>query len=269
MPAPPPLPQGELDRLLGLLERLSEQRRIVLVGGQAVAFWSQFLQANDPVAEPGGPLASKDIDFEGSARSVRRAAVLLNGEARIPDMDDHTPNTGVVVFRDTSGDERVIDFIDAPFGLDARDVRETAVEMELERPTGVVRALVMHPERCMESRVYNAVGLRQVSPLAMRQLAASIRCAKAWSSLLLDTDDLPEAVRTRAVLRLNERVFRKCLRDRHFRRLHFAHGVDPFEAVLVEHKLLPDRFKSERYEQMQRVLADRRMRDRRNWRRSR
>ena len=44
------------------------------------------------------PLASKDIDFEAAHALVRRAAELLAARMRLVSMDDHTPNTGIVLF---------------------------------------------------------------------------------------------------------------------------------------------------------------------------
>lgn len=116
----------------------------------------------------------------------------------------------------------------------------------------------------MESRVVNAIDLRRTSPLAMRQLAASVVCARRWSQFILDEDKLPEADRVRAVLRLNERVFRRCIDDRRFRAVVLDHGVDPFDAVLVEDPRLPDRLRERRYPQMQVALEDRRAADRRH-----
>jgi len=59
-------------------------------------------------------------------------------------------------------EERVIDFLVRPFGLDAADVLRTSLPVEVlddaGRPTGA-RSRVMHPERWLESRVHNVVGL--------------------------------------------------------------------------------------------------------------
>jgi hypothetical protein len=241
MIAKPPLRHEEVQRILGLLESLSFDRSIVLVGGQAVAFWTRFLRerSNEVAAFP--PLASKDIDFEGSARAVQRTAVLLGARTRLAGMDDQTPNTGIVMFVDADGIEREIDFIDQPLGLRARDIRDTAVRLIVPgvEAGNEVPVWVMHPERCMESRIYNAQILQKTDELAMRQLAVSIVCARAWSRYLLDDDSSPE--RARAVLRINERIFRKCLRDMHFRAVELTLGIDPFKAVLVEHPVLPRR----------------------------
>jgi hypothetical protein len=263
MSVKPPLRHEEVQRILGLLAPLSVDRSLVLVGGQAVVFWTRFLQERSSEVAAFAPLTSKDIDFEGSARAVRRAADLLAARMQLASMDDHTPNTGIVLFVDADGIEREIDFIDEPLGLRARDIRDTAVRLLVPTDEAGREApvWVMHPERCMESRIYNAQVLGKTDTLAMRQLQASIVCAREWSRYLLDDDCSGE--RVRAVLRINERVFRKCMRDIHFRAAEPDLGVDPFAAVLAEHHALPARFRDTRYPQMRWQLEDQRARHRR------
>jgi hypothetical protein len=71
---------------------------------------------------------------------------------------------------------------------------------------------------------------------------------REWSRYLLDQQASPE--RVRAVLRVNERVFRRCVSDIHFKGVRRSLGIDPFEAVLVDHEAPPSRFKETRYPQM-------------------
>ncbi len=52
------------------------------------------------------------------------------------------------------------------------------------------------------------------------------------------------------MLRVNERVFRRCVADIHFKAVTRGMGIDPFQAVLVDHKALPTRFRDTRYPQM-------------------
>ena len=259
MAAKPPLSDEEVERILLTLAPLAADRSAVLVGGQAVAFWARLLGIIERKPEL-APLLSLDIDFEGAAAAARRAALLLDGSARIPGSDHHTPNTGVVVFIDEAGVERKIDFLGAPLGLRAHDVRETAVRTLIADATGggAVPLWVMHPERCMESCVYNVQILRRNDALSMRKLAASIACAHSWSRRLLADDSLDERDRVRAVLRLNERIFRKCLRDLQFLGIYRDHGVDPFDAVLADDERLPDAFRQRRFTQMRNQLEQRR-----------
>ncbi len=251
--AKPPLRPEEVERVLGLLTPLTESAQVVLVGGQALAFWSARL------SEPAGEVnvvASKDIDFEGSAESARHAAKLLGVKAMIPSPREPSPMTGTVAFVDADGIDRSLDFIDAPRGLDADDVRETAIRVELPMPSADPAVLwVMHPERCMESRVYNTIDLGRDDELGLAQLEASVPIARHWSKSLLNDQSIEEARRQRAVLDLNERIYALCCRDRCFLAVLQRHGVDPFEAVLAD-PLLPEDFLSKRYPQMQARLAE-------------
>lgn len=251
----PPLPRGELERILGALRPLLSERRLVLIGGQAVAFWAEYL------SKPGNPLpvvATKDIDFEGTRTSAQRAGRLLGADVKIPRASDRTPLTGVVTFIDSDGRERELDFIESPRGLSAKDVRDTAVQVAVPDPAGTrdIKFWVMHPERSMESRVHNVVELRRTAPISMDQLRASIETAREWSREILGDDSLGPRVRQRAVLSLNERVFRKCRSDRSFRSLYRRHGIDPFDAVLLDDRL-PGRFRETRYPQMVAALEKR------------
>ena len=257
----PPLHPNEVRRILRQLAPLSDDRRIILIGGQAVAFWAAFFRLAPPTVEP-TLFTSSDIDFEGASQAARKAADLLKGEVRIPEIDRHTPNTGLVIFVDSDGITREIDFLAEPLGLNAQDVRKTAIRLNVSRPGRLETPVwVMHPERCMESRVYNVVRLRQTGRIALDQLRRSVVCAQAFSRYLLDDKSGTRADRVRDVLRLNERIFRKCLTERPFRDVLFDHGVDPFEAVLLDDRL-PEKFHEIRYPQMAQQLEDQRRRSR-------
>jgi hypothetical protein len=250
-----PLSYEEAVRILRELHELSEQHRIVVIGGQAVALWYRELARRDYLpGDQAGPLTSKDIDFRGARQTVQRAATLLGGRARLPSIDDHTPSTGLVLFVDGEGRKRQIDFVDTPYGLNARDIVETAQHIVLRDAQGEVPAVVIHPERLMESRVHNVIGLGQRSPHALRQARAAIECAHAFSRFILDTDEIGPVTRRRAVLKLNERIYRFCRRPI-ARQFVLETQADPFEAVLVDHSGLPQKFRTIRYPQMQDELA--------------
>jgi hypothetical protein len=261
--AKPPLKQSEVRRVLRLLAPLSEDKRIILVGGQAVAWWARYLRPRGAGLPVANVLASKDLDFEGGITAAKQAADLLGAQLRIPGIDDHTPNTGVIVFEDRDGVRRELDFIDQPAGLRAQDVRDTAVLMELQaRRGGPVPFWVMHPERCMESRIYNVHVLPgRATQLGLDQLRMSVACAREWTRRILESEAVSRAERQRAALRLNERVFRRCLNDKAFRSVFLDHGVDPFDAVLTDHADLPARFGDQRLPQMREQLGERRRRD--------
>jgi hypothetical protein len=253
MAAPPPLRADEVLRVLRVLAPVTADPSVVLVGGQAVDFWARFLGL-DTADSSAELLASKDIDFEGSAGAARAAADLLGGRSRIPSFDHHTPITGVVFFDDSDGIERRIDFLVSPLGLDGGDVRDTAVNVEIgaDAPRDSLgdASGTCHgkPDRDVQ-----ILGIDDAHALA--QLRTSIAIAREWSRFLLADGSISEPDRVRGVLRLNERIFRKCVRDVHFRQLFADRGIDPFDAVLVDDDRLPSAFRERRYSQMREQLS--------------
>ncbi len=186
--------ERELERIFGVLGPVLADRSMVLVGGQAVFVWAQRLGLVEAAGSDAGWLASKDIDFEGSAVAARASAKLLGGKARVPSFDHHTPLTAVVFFDDSDGIERRIDFLGAPLGLDRRDVRDTAVDVEIG--TGALSSTlwVMHPERVMESRIANVQILGIDDAHALAQLRTSIVIAREWSRFLLADCSIPSVI---------------------------------------------------------------------------
>jgi hypothetical protein len=135
-------------------------RELVLVGGQAVNFWASYYEPRVPELAREAPFTSKDIDFCGDQRAVGICAERLGGTPRTSTFDDATPNSGTVVFVDGVGVTRTLDVVSAPYGLDAAEVRETALPVEILDDAGAssgVGFYVMHPVLCMESRIHNVV----------------------------------------------------------------------------------------------------------------
>jgi hypothetical protein len=258
--SPAPLTAPDVLALLARLDEIAE--RVILVGGQAVNLWAEHYLAQGRVPEllVDVPYTSKDVDFCASKEVVRAfAARLPQGRARFPSLDDATPNTGIVMFVDDAGRERVIDFLAAPFGLDAKEVERDAVSMDVLDAQGQAtgrRFRVMHPIASMESRVHNVVGLAHTydTPHGRKQLRASVVCAREALKDLLDTPAAEGFDPVRTVLDLNERIFDLCLHDHHGRVVHQRTGIDPFDAVFVDPRL-GERFVATRYPQVRARLA--------------
>lgn len=191
---------------------------------------------------------------------MRVCAERLGGTPRVATFDDATPNSGTVVFVDAAGVTRTLDVVSAPFGLDSAEVHDTAVPVELPDEAGAstgVRFYVMHPVLCMESRVHNVVGLQGAydTDQGRKQLRASILFAREFLLDVLDGGiDAEDPART--VLKLNERIFRFCIRDHHAKDLYRAKGVDPADAILGDARL-PAAFLERRLPRMREQLAAR------------
>ncbi len=249
---PPPLSLVEAERIIARLEDAVRERRVVLVGGQAVAIWTAYLQSRLADGLIAGQVVSGDIDFLGKAEDVRLAGKLLGGQIQLAKWEDRTTLAGVAIFLDSDGHERRLDFLQSAYGMSSEDVRNTAIEVDLllgeDRR---VYVWVMHPERCMESRVHNSALPNKQTDLAWRQLRASILCARAFSQLLLD--ERGEAA-IRDVLNLNERIFRFAQENR-CARLALDKDIEAFDAILDDERL-PEKFRTIRLPQMrQRIRA--------------
>ncbi len=101
----------------------------------------------------------------------------------------------------------------------------------------------------MESRIYNTIELDRTDEIGMSQLQASIPVAKNWSETLLGDGSIEESARQRAVLDLNDRIFKECCEDGRFLAVNSRYGIDPFDAPLNDVRL-PDGFRAKRYPQM-------------------
>jgi hypothetical protein len=236
---------------LELLKRLGAlAQELVLVGGQAVNYWAHEYLSRSQRLLADQPFGSKDVDFCGSARTAQACAAALGGTCKVPSMDDLTPCTGVVTYTDRFARPRTVDFLGSPFGLDAREVREMAIPYEEETAGGVLQLRVMHPIHMLESRANNVSRLPGYrTPHGLKQLRASVECAREFSKDLLADE------RVRDVLRLNERIFRFALRDGGLD-VWVRDGVSVMDAVLRDPRL-PEAFERVRYPQMRAELEAR------------
>lgn len=255
-PVAPPLTLDEAVAIIARLEEAITRAKIVLIGGQAIALWGAQLREYLPAGE--GPVTSRDIDFQGSRSDVELAARLLGGELYLPGFDNHTPQTGMAVFVDSHGHKRTLDFLAQPHGLEAQDVRDTAIEIDINLPDGRrIPLWVMNPDRCLRSRVANTSLPGRDTELARRQLRASIAIVHAFGRYLLDVGERP-----RIVTRINERIFELAQHKEEALRLYLEQGIDVLDAVLVDDRL-PAKHLEIRLPQLRRYVEEKRERRRR------
>jgi hypothetical protein len=257
-----------IDEARRIFERMAEvaaSKDVILIGGQAVALWAAQLSGSASELDTEA-VSSADVDFQGSKASLVRAAELLGGKAQFPSLDHvASPMIGKAVFLDSDSVKRELDFLPNPRGLDADDVAKSAIPLDITGSgEASFRVWVMHPQRCLESRVANSDLPNKDTALAWRQLRASIICARAFSKALLDeAEPQDEAEVTRArrtVLNLNQRIYRFALNDQRARRIAADRGIEVFDAVLRDERL-GDQFLSRGYPQMAVAIDKRRKRD--------
>jgi hypothetical protein len=259
----PDLSPEEVALLLGRLSQLTDEGRTVVVGGQAVYFWAWFFATQDASLLKGAPPTSGDLDLCGTKDAVIRAAELLEGEPKLPGIDDHTPSAGIVRFRDSAGHDRILDIVTDPYGLRRREVVKYAVRVEYRPGTHrSVHFWVMNPIHCLQSRVHNVIGLHLDHPHGLHQLDVAIPCAREFLRMLLCEGSVELAARQRRVMAWNNVLYRFAKSDRDAQALYRERGIDPFDAVLVDERL-SRRFQEDGYRRWREDLDGRRERARR------
>jgi hypothetical protein len=139
--------------------------------------------------------AASPVDFQGSQEDAQQMARAISGsDVQNLGVDDLTPVTAILRFRDRSGEERQIDFLRTVYGLETAMVRATAVQVELkdraDRPTGF-RLQILHPVLCLVSRFHNTHAfLKYQGERGLRQARAAIGIACAYLQEQCDGGEL-------------------------------------------------------------------------------
>lgn len=152
---------------------------LVLVGGQALAFWARYYSIEPP--DDLVPYVTLDVDFLGGAVDARTfAAGLPAARVYIASLDDHTPSSARVVSNNVLGKTLEVDFLHSLAGLSERDVRNSAVSVDAPQGASI---RIMHPLHCLESRIVNLALLLGSSTSQARSLwyraSAPRRCGFA------------------------------------------------------------------------------------------
>lgn len=199
------------------------------------------------------------MDFQGrNADAVRALALQIGGEARIPDLDRHSPMVGLVAYTDRHDVERQMDVLPSPHGLsDSGKVLRAALPLPLHPDAAV---LVMHPVDALRSRVANSTLPDKQTARGRRQLDAAVLIVPAYGRLTLDQADRAQDTQTRAhaarvVMSMNEAVFKLAM-GRVARRLLVERQVDIAAAILRDPRL-PAKHLNVRLAQIDVILATR------------
>ncbi len=169
-----------------------------IIGGQALNLWAERYAGRLPDLVAYGPFTSKDLDYFGHRDAAEKLADALGGKVLVPDPDDHTPNSAVVVAT-VDGREIEIDFLSDVIGVRPNALERDAVELIVPvRADGVDQLVipVMHPLHCLQSRIANVVTLGRPDEVARRQLAAAPIVLQAYVDEMLALGDTREATDT-------------------------------------------------------------------------
>jgi hypothetical protein len=147
------VPPGETRPDAELLARILELAglEMILIGGQALAFWAAYYSV------PAPPIAvTKDVDFLGTRADVERLARGLEAKAMYRRRRDLTLLAGQVEKSLPGGDYINIDVLSRVYGnVSAASLAKRAPLAE--SPAGAFR--VMHPLDVLQGRLENLYGL--------------------------------------------------------------------------------------------------------------
>lgn len=236
-----PLSPDEVTRILSICSP-----RGLLVGGQALAFWSDHLRVERPSML--ASVVTADADFIGDSALARELGKRLGWKTWIPTLDDATPQTGKVTRRTRDGVKEV-DFLSGVIGLTTKDVERRAVEMKVPA-IGLLR--VIHPIDLLDSRVQNLHLLpekRNEHGIAQAQLSVDV--ARAWVRHEI------AARGERVGLKLLERIG-AIAADIAAVRVFLLHGIDPLLAVPVDEFRTTPALHDRRWPQIRRDVQRRR-----------
>lgn len=229
-----------------ILKETSEIKGAILVGGQAIAFWSQYYNIEQNI-----PAITKDIDFYGGSECIELAESALkklNPKSFYPGLDDSTSNSGKVVCDlDYQSKEKVgIDFLYNLTGLSDDEIEDTACEIDFFNK----KINVLHPLLCMQSKIINlAVHIGKRNEEGVEQARLSVEIVKAYlSSLLIDS---PERIH-----KICEKIFKFSMRESSLYS-NYQFKVDSLKSIPIE--CLPEsEFRDKRYPQAESQINEKR-----------
>jgi hypothetical protein len=141
-----PVPTDLLERILKLAGT-----EMILVGGQALAFWASYYRTPAPTIA-----ITKDVDLLGTKADVERLARGLDAEAVFPRKKDMTLLAGQVLKELPGGNYVNIDVMFSVYGDIAGEAIDSRAVLA-ENPAGRFR--VMHPLDVLQGRLENLHGL--------------------------------------------------------------------------------------------------------------
>lgn len=222
------MPPDVLHRLLA-----AAGTKLVLVGGQALAFWMDRYGV-PPIQ--GYPAVSRDMDVLAQSAAdtgdVIRLAKVLDGTPVFPSEHALTALVGQAVKLIDEESYLNVDVICRVYSANTDLVRKAALTIE----DGDVIFRVMHPIDLLKSRLDNLYGLAEKrTPLGEAQLQASIAVAQEFQREFFTPNDEDEgrspALRfTKAIEHMARSDAGRKIVERH--RIHVADAIVP--ALIVE-----------------------------------
>lgn len=167
---------------------------MILVGGQALAFWLEHFGIDPMLGRHDSAFISMDADLLGKREHVRALADAVSGVANYPPRQAMTILSGqIFLVNRNDGTYMNIDVIHRIGNMSSNDVRRRSVEASVQG----VPFRVMHPLDVLVSRLENFRGIRdKQNELGLRQVRLAIAVAGEFVAEAAGRD---EGIATRAV----------------------------------------------------------------------
>lgn len=184
---------------------------VVLVGGQALAYWMAVFGIHQPDGVE--PAISRDVDFfaidAANVAPLTRFARAIGGRRHLERIESLPVLIGSAIA--PADDDRIynVDLIQQVVGIDRADVEKHAVEVRLPGENGTLR--VLHPVHVLQSRNANLHKLpEKQDAIGSLQYRLAIDVARAYLGRRIDAirvrPDLDADARERAVFDAIRRV---------------------------------------------------------------
>jgi len=174
---------------------------------------------------------------------VFECANAWGGKAKLSDICDASPNSGLVIIPLNTKDNLIIDFLSSVHGIDNAELKKQRIETRFKNAI----LFVMHPLHCLQSRVSNVIGLHRDNTSSIVQLKIAILVINRRLLRLL------EAGQHRQALKEVEFVFQLAHHPKLGIPLFINYEVDVFDAI-PEDVQFGEKFLALRYPQMKKIL---------------
>jgi hypothetical protein len=174
---------------------------LVLIGGQALAFWMDRYGIAHGTRQPA---ISRDVDFftadAANSAPLHRFAKAMYGQAQLVDRHTMSALVGSAVAPAEGDLIYNVDLLHAVVGLDREEILANAMDVRMRDGT---RFRVMHPLDVLQSRNANLDRLREKQDhLGQQQFRLAIDVARAWLLAEIESIEaeasLPDEDRERA-----------------------------------------------------------------------
>lgn len=181
----PGLHETRIDDYIRLLEVFNQRGlEAVIVGGQAVNFWAEVFQAEEPEILQYRPFTSRDLDLH---RLVPEAARMLATQALETEKEQNPFGKAFTIVSHTfrieteAGRTLMIDSLKMVNGLTPREVKLGTVTAEYHKV--IVR--VLNPIVCFKSKIHNLRNLPQQDRQDEKHVRLLMPCCRAFVRRLL------------------------------------------------------------------------------------